>query len=171
MRNSSPRPLSILASTGITYTLAGNSRAATVTIADDTGCTMTDTLRDIPQGSLKFNAGQTIHVKRARLVSSGAPGLRPSPDRPAATLAILQGTMTINGFEKTSDTKEVPLNFVNWNSWEEKDFDIEFVADNSVLGIKSTSVMNVDDFNVQEAFVGQSFNVMLELEADLYVGV
>lgn len=168
MRNSSPRPLNILASTGITYTLAGNSRTATVTIAADAGCTMTDTLRDIPQGSLKFNAGQTIHVKRARLVSSGAPGLRPSPNQPAAALVMLQGTG--NPFTKTAGSAEVPLNFVNWNSWEEKDFDIEFVADSSVLGIKSTSVMKVDDFNVQEAFVGQSFNVMLELEADLYVG-
>jgi len=164
MTNSSPRLMALRASlAGLDYTFTGADRNASSSAAADTALALSD-MRTGWTG-VTFNAGQVVRVKRARLISSGAPGLQPKLDGTAASLVVLEGKGS--PFAGQNSCK---LEFAEWNEWEDKDFELAISEDGSSLGIQAGSEVTCDDFNIQDNFVGQAVYPVVELEAEVYIG-
>lgn len=153
---------------GLTYTLAGNDRDASLQTASDSPAPAVD----IRAGGAEvtFNKGQVLRITKARLVGDGAPGLQAAVGSNAAELKVIQGIASGSSISKTADSAEVPLAFLGYGSWEDKDFRVEFLADGSSLGIGSGSEVTLDDFNVQDDYVGQAVGFVIEATAELYIG-
>lgn len=171
--NQSPKSLTIVGGLGISLTFQGTDSAKTYDFESDGRIIdLYDFKRCIPESEIKFNAGQKLVIKRARLVSRGAPGLQTGSDFSyAAKLRMIQGKSDPElGFVRNDGTGEVPLIFSSWNEWEDKDFEMVFTEDGSRLGRAVDSVLTYMDFNIQEDFVGQGFYPVLEMEAEVYIG-
>lgn len=153
---------------GLTYTLAGNDRDASVTTNSDSAAPATD----IRAGgaAVTFNKGQVLRITKARLVGDGAPGLQAGVGNNAAALKVIQGIASGSSITKTADSADVDLAFLEYGRWEDKDFRIEFLADDSSIGIGNGSKVTVDDFNVQDGYVGMAIAYVIEAEAELYIG-
>lgn len=154
--------------TGLTYTFDGNHRTGSTTTDSDHLADAEDVYECSSNSKLVFNAGAKIQIKKARLVSSGATGLSTSAGEIAAKLFLIQGADAGGGaIIKTADTSETLLKFENWNEWEDKNVSIEIAADGSKLGTGTGSVIHVDDFNIQDAFIGQQVQAVLEAEIEI----
>ena len=167
--NNSPKILDLkIDCHGLTYTLAGNDRDASFTASSDSPAPATD----IRAGgaAVTFNKGQVLRITKARLVGSGAPGLQAGVGNNAAALKVIQGIASGSSITKTVDSADVDLAFLEYGRWEDKDFRIEFLADGSSLGIGNGSEVTVDDFNVQEDYVGETVGFVIEATAELYIG-
>ena len=164
MTNSSPRLMALRASlAGLDYKFTGADRNASSSAAADTALVLSDMRTG--QTDVTFNAGQVVRVRRARLISSGAPGLQSELDGAAASLTILEG----NG-SPFAGQNSCKLEFAEWNEWEDKDFELAISEDGSSLGIQAGSEVTCDDFNIQDSFVGQAVYPVVELEAEVYIG-
>jgi hypothetical protein len=148
---------------GLDYTFTGADRNASSSAAADTALALSDMRTG--QTDVTFNAGQVVRVRRARLISSGAPGLQPELDGTAASLVVLEGKGS--PFAGQNSCK---LEFAEWNEWEDKDFELAISEDGSSLGIQAGSEVTCDDFNIQDNFVGQAVYPVVELEAEVYIG-
>lgn len=171
--NQSPKSLTIVGGLGVSLTLKGTDIHKTYDFeVDGRIIDIYDFKRCVPESEIKFNAGQKLVIKRARLVSRGAPGLQTGSDYTyAAKLRMIQGKSDPqSGFVRNAGTGEVPLIFSTWNEWEDKDFEMVFTEDNSSLGRAVNSQLTYMDFNVQEDFVGQDFYPVLEMEVEVYIG-
>lgn len=163
--NSSPTIMNLRGSLpGLKYIFTGATRTGSATAQADTVLELYD--MKTGNGPVKFNAGQVVRVKRARLIPSGAPGLQPELDGTAASLTILEGKGS--PFVGQNSCK---LEFAEWEEWEDKDFELVITDDFSSLGIKSGSEVTCDDFNVQDSFVGEEMYPIVELVAEVYIGV
>lgn len=168
--NNSPLKLNLVGSLGVQITFTNADEDAEHVTAADSTLAMDDSRRDIPSGEMKFNKGQTLHVSRARLIARGAPGLAVAQGKEvAADLLIGQGHDD-SGFVQNTDTGSVPLRFVEWDRWEDKDFTVKFTEDQSVLGLLTGSSFYYMDINLQDAFASADFKPALELEAEIYIG-
>lgn len=165
--NNSPKILDLkIPMGGLSYTLTGNDRDATKSAASDSAAISTD----IRNGgaTVTFNKGQVLKIVKARLIPVGAPGLQPGVGLNAADLKMVQGT---GSFTKNPGSPEVPLSFLKYDTWEDKDFRMEFTEDGSVLGIGTGSQVSVDDYNISSDYVGQDADFTIEAIAELYIGV
>lgn len=161
--------LQLVIESGPSYTLTGAARSANVNIGlNDLLIYAYDIRRGIPSGLLKFNAGQVLRITRARMLPN-VPGLQPGDDL-AANIDIIQGKANGTGIDIASGTQGCPLKFMRFNEWEEKDLEIRFVDDESSLGIGYAGTLCLSDFNVQDDWVGQEVNFIIEAEAELYIG-
>lgn len=168
--NNSPKLLTLKISLpGMSYTLANTGRTAGITSALDSAATTTDVRAG--NATVTFNKGQVLRITKARLIPSGANGLQPGVGLNAANLKIVQGIASGSDLIKTADSVDVPLTFLNYDQWEDKDFRIEFLADCSSIGSGSGSEVNVDDFDVQDDYVGTAIAYVIEAEAELYIGL
>lgn len=157
----------LLAELPLSYTFTGEARDASMTLADNR------TLRLIPMNSLESTAkfkpsGMTpvpsnITFVRARLVASGAPGLEPGVGLYAGQLAL-----RFKGATKNSET--FTLGFTKWNEWEQLMVSaVTGECDGDSIGLEllaSGTVLTLDDYNVQEAYVGQDVTPILEIEVE-----
>jgi hypothetical protein len=171
--NQSPKSLTIVGGLGVSLTLEGTDIHKTYDFeVDGRIIDIYDFKRCVPESEIKFNAGQKLVIKRARLVSRGAPGLQTGSDYTyAAKLRMIQGKSDPqSGFVRNAGTDEVPLIFSTWNEWEDKDFELAISGDGSSLGIQAGSEVTCDDFNIQDNFVGQAVYPVVELEAEVYIG-
>ena len=151
----------------LSYTLTGEARDASVTLSDNTVLTLKPMGKNGSSATFKPSGitpvPSTITFVRARLVASGAQGLEPAVGEIAGTLAL-----RFKGTAKNSEPFK--LGFVKWNEWEQQmvvtetgecdggSIDLELLADGTVL--------TLDDYNVQEAYVGQDVEPMLEIEVE-----
>ena len=163
--NSSPTIMNLRGSLPeLKYIFTGATRTGSATAQADTILEFYD--MKTGNGPVKFNAGQVVRVRRARLISSGAPGLQPELDGTAASLMVLEGKGS--PFAGQNSCK---LEFAEWNEWEDKDFELVISEDGSSLGIQAGSEVTCDDFNVQDSFVGEEMYPIVELVAEVYIGV
>lgn len=156
------------------YQFTGNNRAASFVYPN-----LSDELIlscvNAPQAQTALLTGQaSATIKRARLISAGAPGLStPNDGTPAASIWL---SLTSN----FGTGKEIfKLRFSNWNEWEETDIELEpykyigswisSAADGNYavkvnIEQQPDTEFNLDDFNIQADYVGETFTPVLELE-------
>lgn len=158
---------------GILYEFTNNDRSADVGSAFpcDLDFIQQDTLAiDSYNGVRSFLSKNKLLIKRARLVTPGAPGLQPSPGEHAARLLLQSYADDGNGNETTGNSIQIKLDFFNkWN-----DFNVWFKNFNIVSGDGSYKFrmppsywsMNVDDYNLQAAYENEPLYAFLELEVD-----
>ena len=158
---------------GILYEFTNNDRSADVGSAFE--CKLDfiqqDTLAiDSYNGLRRFLAKNKLLIKRARLITPGAPGLQPSPGERAASLLLQSYADDGNGNETTGNSIQIKFDF--FNEWQ--DFNVWFKNFNIVSGDGSYKLrmpatywsMNVDDYNLQLAYENEPLYAFLELEVD-----
>lgn len=117
-------------------------------------------------GSVSFIKDNVLKIKRAKIVTFGADGLRGglgSNDVADITLHIAE----IN--DLVSYYGEFDLRFNRYNEWE--DFNAEVLPDKNapskyVLNVDGLSYLSIDDYNIQSAYLGQGFNSKLVLDIE-----
>lgn len=158
---------------GVLYEFTNNDRAADIGSAFrcDLDFIQQDTLSvDSYDGTRRFISKNKLFIKRARLVTPGAPELQPSPGEHAARLLLQSYATDGDGNETHGNAMQIKLDF--FNEWQE--FNVWFENFNIVSGdgtykfyIPATKWnLNVDDYNLQTAYEGAELFAFLELEID-----
>lgn len=150
------------------YTFTNNDRSAELSAASDFMLTLSCDDIDRPINKVvSLISNNRLNVLRARLLTSGAPGLQPALNSSLAASILIIGRATndvagdsVGGFSFGLD------HFGEW-----QDVDVIFVPskvnDNYYLSIDHTySKIFFDDYNLQTEYEGQTFNLFLELEID-----
>ena len=158
---------------GVLYEFTNNDRAADIgsPYRCDLDFIQQDTLSiDSYSGLRRFVSKNKLLIKRARLVTPGAPGLQPSPGEHAARFLLNSYADDGNGNETHGNTIQIKLDF--FNEWQ--DFNVWF--DNfNIVSVDGTYKfympsgywnLNVDDFNLQSVYEGEKLFAFLELEID-----
>lgn len=161
--------LRIMITSGFSYRLAGNTRAGNSTASGDVLCIT----EDARIGSVvRLNKGQVLKIRKARLLPTSCPGLDAGSFGGfyAGEFKMIQGTRSGSDITRTPDTDSALLRFIKFGEWEDKDFEMEFAVDKSSLGIGTGSYVSVNDFNVQEDWVGEDVMFEIEAQAELYIG-
>lgn len=151
------------------YQLTGNDRNAQITGFQDASLNF----------KLKFAKGNSIHtliqfiteykvkIERVRILTPGCEGLRASPNKPAANLFFrTQGDPSEYG-------KRLFIQIQNFNEWEKINCDYwtyESIV-SSYYGFdleysNGSTVLNVDDYNIDTPYVGETVHAILEMEID-----
>lgn len=158
---------------GVLYEFTNNDRAADIgsPYRCDLDFIQQDTLSiDSHSGLRRFISKNKLLIKRARLVTPGAPGLQPSPGEHAARFLLNSYAADGNGNETHGNMIQIKLDF--FNEWQ--DFNVWF--DNfKIVSVDGTYkfympsgywTLNVDDFNLQSVYEGEKLFAFLELEID-----
>lgn len=144
----------------LSYTFTGEARNATVTLADNTELTLVPMSKN---GSTATFVTSNVTFVRARLVASGAQGLEPA-------VGEIAGRLNLRFKGATKNSTPFTLSFTKWNEWERQmvctgtgecdggSIRLELLA--------SDSMITLDDYNVQEAYVGQDVTPILEIEVE-----
>ena len=146
-----------------TYTFTGNARQATFGVAADASLEL-HALSFAGADKVQLKGGN-FRIVRARLVASGADGLEPGKEK-------IAGSMNLKLVYGGSDASNVfKLSFYKWDEWTEQDIRIGVYpqAENKDCGlavVQRGTEFTCDDYNVDSAFVGQSFVPILELEIE-----
>lgn len=150
------------------YTLANAGRSTTFTLTGGTTLSMSCTSADT-DGYVRFSARSPFRIKRARLLTSGAPGLQASPNNHAATITF-SVLSTAGAVTSTSFT----LTFQVFNTWESKN--ITVTPDMTVAGFSGSAyacpvevdsgTLKIDDFNVSSDYEGQDMYPIIELQIE-----
>lgn len=116
-----------------------------------------------------FVANNKLKIKRARLSTPGAVGLRAAVDRSAAIVSL--NSCDGLGVWQSLGDPPIVLKFSRFNEWE--DFDIGFLSEKAIsAGFKqyylevSDLRLWIDDYNIQTAYIGETFGLSLEIEID-----
>ena len=151
----------------LSYTFTGEARDASVTLADNTELTLVPMSENGSLATFK-PSGMTpvpsnITFVRARLVASGAQGLEPAVGEIAGKLALRFKGATKNSTPFT-------LSFTKYNEWEQQMLCTGTgECDGGSIGLEllaSGTELTLDDYNVQEAYVGQNIEPILEIEVE-----
>lgn len=151
----------IAALTGLQYTFTGADDDAQAESASDETLTLKIVNGSSVIDNAKLSNASPFKIKRVRLRSSGAEGLT----KPQGVFAgrLLLSFVGSDSTEKSAST----LTISNWNEWEEKDISVSACdGDKCSIVLKTGSLVNIHDFNVQDEYVGQSFTPMLEMEVE-----
>ena len=150
------------------YTFTGNDRAAEIVPASQKFAMQTLNCEFSLQTCFKFDG--ILHIKKARIITPGAPGLQPPPSKYAAELTM----QLLDGFDNELTSWRMILS--KFNEWQDLDQNITPYEKNGVknnpsqfvyLGLNSyNSYINIDDFNIQEDYVGQTFKPCLQMIVD-----
>ena len=160
----------------ITYTLTGNDRQARFTF-DDTQDEIKLKAQNAPSEpvyGVQLVAQNDVTIKRARIVPRGGAGLLASP-------GTLAGQLFLNAYTKGPDNNRITLDsvhldFLAWGEWENVNLVLkpykntgsaEPLPDKCSLFISGASgKFTADDFNIQNDYVGQGVQALLELEIE-----
>lgn len=146
------------------YTLTGNSAAASF---NPSALVADDNVETLVSGKVvKLSGANKYHITRARLVSTGAPGLE-TGSGVAASLNC--AVAVVSGSSMEGDPiAEFKLDINRWNEWEAKDIFINHDEDHreGQVVVKTTSTLYVHDYNVQTDYVGADVKPTLELEIE-----
>lgn len=120
---------------------------------------------------VKFLQKNILRIKRARLLTVGAEGLR------TALNSTVAANITLNPRPVTGETgassKYIGLNFPRFNEWTQFNINFDIWEDSTItgaavdLGLTSqVTDIHFDDFNIQTAYEGQDVKLHLEMEID-----
>lgn len=118
---------------------------------------------------VNFITQNKIYIKRARLITPGCEGLR-------AGLNALAASLVFSAIEKDGvldNNHSFTLNFKRFNEWENFNFFYEPYF-GKILKTEECSFrlalppsgFNIDDYNIQSAYIGQPLSLWLEMEID-----
>jgi len=146
----------------VTYTFSGNNRDASASVASDTP--VTPKVINTWQGGsnlepVKIPIGSPVRIAKARLLSTGAQNLQAAPGKNAGEIKI-----SFTG-DFVAEPSNFTLAFVRWNEWEEKNIVVNLKNKASFgISILAGSTIRMDDYNIQDVYIGQTFTAVLELE-------
>lgn len=166
--------------TNAQYTFTDNNRNAQFTQTSPDIVVPANCVQVNYYGAQALGCGESNFViKRARVISSGAPGLQPPELKRAAqiNLALCKQDGT------TLDS--VILKLQNWNEWTDVNATLRPYKNNpswSAIEINQhkpvyfsprylNSYFNVDDYNLQSAYVGEKVSPILELDVEATGGM
>ena len=153
--------LQIIAALPASYTFTSNARAATFGITASGNLDFKAVSNKAGGSSVKFMRKAPVRIVRARLIPSGAPGLQAGMGKLAATLqlAFTDASGSIPAFS---------LSLARWGEWEDKNISLPMGQGGPCeLSIAETDTeFSCDDFNLQEEFIGQDVEPVLELEVE-----
>lgn len=163
----------------VEFEFAGNDNEAFIVLSDTQVIDKwSDILRD--KGLVRLSGKRPFRITKARLSLQGSEGLGAGGGLAAELLCSLNAVGTDH-----NAIAEFSFNMARFGEWEDKDILIEptgvdadwegFSGDEFVKNryclftIKENSTIYVNDFNIQEDFVGQTrkFILELEIEADM----
>lgn len=163
----------------VEFEFAGNDNEASLVLTDAQVIDKwADILRD--KNLVRLSGKRPFRITKARLSLQGSEGLGAGGGIAAELLCTLNAAGTDN-----NAIAEFSFNMARFGEWEDKDILIEptgvdadwegFSGDEFVKNryclftIKENSTIYVNDFNIQEDFVGQTrkFILELEIEADM----
>lgn len=160
----------------ITYTLTGENRQGRFAF-DDTQDEITLKAQNAPGEpvyGVQLVGQNDTTIKRARIVPRGGAGLLASP-------GTLAGQLFLNAYTKDADDNRVTLDsvhldFLQWGEWENvnavlKPYKNTGSAEDlprgcSVFISGAAEKFTADDFNIQDDFVGQGVQALIELEIE-----
>lgn len=151
----------------LSYTFTGEARDASATLADNAELTLVLMGKNVSTATFKPSGitpvPSNITFVRARLIASGAQGLEPAVGEIAGKLALRFKGATKNSAPFT-------LAFTKWNEWEQQTVSaVTGECDGDSIGLEllaSGTELTLDDYNVQEAYVGQDVEPILEIEVE-----
>ena len=115
---------------------------------------------------ISFISNNNLRIKKARIVTNGAPGLQSSINYRAANFYLIGRSLE----DVTSDNVGTIFFAIDYfNEWQ--DLDIEFIPEkvneNYYLSVEHNySRLTIDDYNLQSAYEGETFKSFLELQID-----
>lgn len=157
----------------VLYTFTNNARNASIGFAYECPLDFSQIDAQNPDnlGDLrKFDIQNKLFIKRGRILTPGAPGLAPALGDRAAVF-FLSTRSSKNGINTHGDT--IILKFDHFNEWQ--DFNIPFLNDKIdsdtgrytfAIGTDGRTGLHVDDYNLQNEYVGQDLYAFLELVVD-----
>ena len=159
--------------TNAEYTFTGNDRDAQFTpVAPELVAAANCTQIFAPSAQACAVADYDFTIERARIISSGAPGVQPPQLKRAAQ--VLLELCKQDGTFITS----IVLKFQNWNEWTEingilRPYENQLVTwDPAEVNINKpvyfspkvqNTYFNVDDYNIASPYVGGKFSPVLEM--------
>ena len=146
------------------YTLTGANSSSSFSPSDDIFPDNTETL--VSGKTVSLSGDNKYHITRARLVSTGAPGLETGSGVAASldcAVAVVSGSSIVG-----DPIAEFKLDINRWNEWEAKDIFINHDEDHreGQVVVKTSSTLYVHDYNVQTDYVGADVKPTLELEIE-----
>lgn len=121
--------------------------------------------------TVHFVANNKVKIKRARLTTPGAVGLRSGASATQAAMVIIDSSNGPGGGWNPIGDPSVVLRFSKFNEWE--NFDLTFLSEEAEgEGLDQFYFMInelrlwIDDYNIQSAYVGETFGLILEMEID-----
>ena len=143
------------------YTLTGGDADASFSPSFGFAAMATETERSGKE--VKVPCVNSLHITKARVVSTGAPGV--VSGGPIAASIDLRFIVNTSGGDVNEDVN-VTLN--RWNEWEDKDVFVAPVKEGDLFNIKvqASSELFVHDFNVQTDYIGAELVPTLELEVE-----
>ena len=120
--------------------------------------------------SVHFISQNAVNVKRARIRTAGAEGLRPALSSVYAAIIQFRFFRDIGLSDPLPDNDQI-INFTKYNEWEK--VDLSWTTPNAVdenaneyhIGFRAVD-LGLDDFNLQASYVGETFNPFIDLEID-----
>ena len=120
---------------------------------------------------VKFLQKNILRIKRARLLTVGAEGLRTALNSTVAANITLK-PRAVTGETGTS-SKYIGLNFPRFNEWTQFNINFETWKDSTITGaaidlglISQVTDIHFDDFNIQKEYEGEPIKLHLEMEID-----
>lgn len=118
----------------------------------------------------QFRTQNTHRIKRARIVTSGCEGLRAGLN----SIAFVITLVAYDPVNNITGTKYAMLKFLNFNEWTNFDvffnaFEDDLIKDSEKFVFRlvpQVTNFNIDDFNIQDDYVGQPVSFYLEMEID-----
>lgn len=160
--------------TNASYTLTGNNRAASFGVNNPAVELVTKCIT-APEGNnaIAFNVERQITIKRIRVRMNGAPGIQAGVNHTAAKFKLIFGRIDSdsNLFVYDYIWVEIP-NFGEWVESEQivepylrkgNDSSFEYLQ---IIVDPDNAVFYVDDFNLQEDFVGEGITPIIEMEIE-----
>ncbi len=150
------------------YTFTNDDRAAVLQPAADFLLNLSCDDIDRPiNTTVSLISENRLNVLAARIITSGAPGLQRAIDASKAATILLVGR---SEYDITSESLGgFTFGIDDFNEWQ--DVGVSFlpkkVNDNYYLSVDHAySRITVDDYNLQSAYEGETFNAFLELMID-----
>lgn len=160
------------------YTFTGNDRDATFAINAPDAPLNLSCASSSTSAYVAALYDTVINVKRVRLVSAGAPGLQRTEQHAAAAFVLAARALDESLSYKTLDTCVIKI--LNWNEWADvnlklrpfktqvnfSDSQITQHKPVDLFALYQNSGFYCDDYNLQAAYVGETFTPVLEIEIE-----
>lgn len=155
------------------YTFSGANRQTVLNLGSSAMLSFdcSDIKRNNDTSALSFNSNAILKIRRARIVTTGAAGLRSALGYKAAQIFL---TARDSNDIASDAIGNCCVSLDNYNEWENVNIDFMpfthsnqnyFMSASNSIGLEN-AFLSVDDFNIQADYVGETFKPYLELEVD-----
>lgn len=158
------------------YTLTGEDRAGAMGLNDITELVVESINAPDVSNRVVIPVENVVTIKRVRLVANGGPGIQGGVNHYAGQFILSMATD--DGLGNVTKFDECPVIIPNWGEWYDinmvlrpykrtgGDTSAEFVGIAIEKTLGSLAMFYVDDFNIQEDFVGQGITPILQMEIE-----